>query len=104
MNTGLYVYRAVRNFGVVYARVKEGPNPLSGAKVYVQTAGDSALTGADGTVASGGDAGSIHRLGAKVQGLDACNGWTFWHFDDAQTLRPIDDLRSIIRNDLAKAE
>ena len=64
----------------------------------------SAIVRADGTVASGGEAGSIHRLGAKVQGLDACNGWTFWHFDDGQSLRPIDELRSIIRNDLAKAE
>ncbi len=64
----------------------------------------SAIVRADGTVASGGEAGSIHRLGAKVQGLDACNGWTFWHFDDGQSLRPIDELRSIIRADLAKAE
>ncbi|MBO9097545.1 MULTISPECIES: site-specific DNA-methyltransferase [unclassified Rhizobium] len=64
----------------------------------------SAIVRADGTVASGGDAGSIHRLGAKVQGLDACNGWTFWHFDDGKSLRPIDELRSIIRADLAKAE
>ena len=64
----------------------------------------SAIVRADGTVASGGDAGSIHRLGAKVQGLDACNGWTFWHFEDGQTLRPIDDLRAVIRSDLAKAD
>jgi modification methylase len=64
----------------------------------------SAIVRADGTVASGGEAGSIHRLGAKVQGLDACNGWTFWHFDDGQSLRPIDELRTIIRNDMAKAE
>ncbi|MGO8057003.1 site-specific DNA-methyltransferase [Rhizobium johnstonii] len=64
----------------------------------------SAIVRADGTVASGGEAGSIHRLGAKVQGLDACNGWTFWHFEDGQSLRPIDDLRSVIRSDLAKAE
>lgn len=63
----------------------------------------SAIVRADGTVASGGEAGSIHRLGAKVQGLDACNGWTFWHFDDGQSLRPIDELRTIIRNDMAKA-
>ncbi len=42
----------------------------------------SAIIRADGTIASGGTAGSIHRLGAKVQGLDACNGWTFWHFED----------------------
>jgi len=62
----------------------------------------SAIVRADGTVASGGEAGSIHRLGAKVQGLDACNGWTFWHFEEGNTLKPIDELRSVIRNDLAK--
>ncbi|TKV75033.1 site-specific DNA-methyltransferase [Rhizobium sp. AU243] len=64
----------------------------------------SAIIRADGTVASGGTAGSIHRLGAKVQGLDACNGWTFWHFEDGDALKPIDDLRAIIRSELAKAE
>ncbi|WJH39225.1 site-specific DNA-methyltransferase [Aliirhizobium terrae] len=64
----------------------------------------SAIIRADGTLAAGGDAGSIHRLGAKVQGLDACNGWTFWHFDDGQGMRPIDELRVVIRNDLAKLD
>jgi modification methylase len=64
----------------------------------------SAIIRADGTIASGGTAGSIHRLGAKVQGLDACNGWTFWHFEDGDTLKPIDDLRTIIRSEMAKAE
>ncbi len=50
----------------------------------------------------GGEAGSIHRLGAKVQGLDACNGWTFWHYEDEGMLRPIDDLRAVIRSDMAR--
>ena len=63
----------------------------------------TAIIRADGTVSSGGDAGSIHRLGAKVQGLDACNGWTFWHYQDGDALKPIDDLRSVIRTELAKA-
>jgi modification methylase len=62
----------------------------------------SAIIRADGTLTANGEAGSIHRLGAKVQGLDACNGWTFWHFNDGTSLKPIDDLRTIIRNDLAK--
>lgn len=62
----------------------------------------SAIVRADGTLASGGEAGSIHRLGAKVQGLDACNGWTFWHYVDGDALRPIDDLRTVIRADMAK--
>ncbi|WP_430256181.1 site-specific DNA-methyltransferase [Neorhizobium sp. DAR64872/K0K18] len=64
----------------------------------------SAIIRADGTLTSNGDAGSIHRLGAKVQGFDACNGWTYWHYEEAGVLKPIDDLRTIIRNGLPKAD
>jgi modification methylase len=63
----------------------------------------SAIVRADGTLASNGAAGSIHRLGALVQGLDACNGWTFWHYEDGNDLRPIDDLRSVIRKGMEGA-
>ena len=41
--------------------------------------------------------GSIHRVGAAVQGLEACNGWTFWHAEMAGKLQPIDALRSEMR-------
>ena len=34
----------------------------------------------DGTLKIKGLSGSIHQLGAKVQGLPSCNGWDFWHF------------------------
>ena len=64
----------------------------------------SAIIRADGTLAAGGEAGSIHRLGAKVQGLDACNGWTFWHFEQGSALKPIDELRSVIRRGLANLD
>jgi len=37
-----------------------------------------------------------------VQNLDACNGWTFWHYDDGTSLKPIDDLRAVIRSGMAK--
>ena len=38
--------------------------------------------------------GSIHQIGAHVQGLDACNGWTFWQFELPNgALVPIDVLR-----------
>lgn len=64
----------------------------------------SATVRADGTLSAQGEAGSIHKMGARVQGLDACNGWTFWHVrDDTGALKPIDDLRSIIRRDMATA-
>ncbi len=63
----------------------------------------SAIVRADGTLASNGEAGSIHRLGAKVQGLDACNGWTFWHYEEEGALQPIDAMRTVIRKEMAKA-
>ncbi|MDN2582751.1 site-specific DNA-methyltransferase [Aquibium sp. ELW1220] len=58
---------------------------------------------ADGTLAIGSEAGSIHRMGARVQGLDACNGWTFWHVEEAGRLKPIDDLRGQVRAGLRAA-
>jgi modification methylase len=49
---------------------------------------------ADGSLASDcGTIGSIHKLGATLQGAPACNGWTFWHYETAGTLAPIDSLR-----------
>ena len=34
---------------------------------------------ADGTLISAETRGSIHKVGAEVQGAPACNGWDFWH-------------------------
>jgi len=62
---------------------------------------------ADGTLAlSGRNAvrGSIHRLGAEVQGKAACNGWTFWHFEAEGKLKPIDVLRQEARQQLGLVE
>ncbi|MXN48039.1 modification methylase [Shinella kummerowiae] len=64
----------------------------------------SAIVRADGTLAAGNDVGSIHRVGARVQGYDACNGWTFWHYADGATLKPIDALRTIVRAGMAGIE
>lgn len=49
---------------------------------------------ADGSLLSDcGATGSIHKLGATLQGAPACNGWTFWHHDGGGKLQPIDTLR-----------
>ncbi|MBB6012225.1 modification methylase [Aquamicrobium lusatiense] len=63
----------------------------------------SAKVRADGTLSIGEDAGSIHKMGARVQGFDACNGWTFWHYERAGGLTPIDELRRIARLGMEKA-
>ncbi|CAK0748331.1 DNA methyltransferase CcrM [Azospirillaceae bacterium] len=59
---------------------------------------------ADGTLTAinhlGTHRGSIHQVGAAVQGLPACNGWTFWHFDANGTQQPIDALREQIRSEI----
>ena len=46
-----------------------------------------ALVRADGAVSIGNKVGSIHRIGALAQGLDACNGWTFWHVETPKGLQ-----------------
>ncbi|MEP9397102.1 site-specific DNA-methyltransferase [Mesorhizobium sp. KR2-14] len=63
----------------------------------------AATVRADGTLAVGDQAGSIHRLGAAVQGLDACNGWTFWHYERNGGLTQIDELRRIARLGMERA-
>jgi modification methylase len=55
---------------------------------------------ADGTLSWDGNQGSIHRLGAIVQGKTACNGWTFWHFLTDGKLKPIDLLREEAKRQL----
>jgi modification methylase len=48
---------------------------------------------ADSSVEQGGQQGSIHKIGAVVQGAPACNGWTFWHVERDSGLVPLDVLR-----------
>jgi modification methylase len=63
----------------------------------------SALVRADGALAAGPAVGSIHKIGALVQGLPACNGWTFWHVERQGRLTPIDDLRGAMRQAMREA-
>jgi modification methylase len=53
----------------------------------------SARVGADGSITCEGHAGSIHKVGATLQGAPSCNGWTFWHVELEGRLQPIDALR-----------
>jgi len=55
---------------------------------------------ADGTLVCGNASGSIHQIGAHVQGAPACNGWTFWHVEAAGTLVPIDLMRQKVRAEM----
>ncbi len=48
---------------------------------------------ADGSLLCGDATGSIHGVGAKLQGAPSCNGWSFWHVDGPDGLRVIDAVR-----------
>ncbi len=50
---------------------------------------------ADGSLASGADSGSIHGLGAKLQGAPSCNGWGYWHIEHGGELKPLDAIRQL---------
>ena len=58
---------------------------------------------ADGSIAIKDASGSIHKIGAHVQGSEACNGWTFWHVKKGPNLVPIDMLRQQLRAEMAAA-
>jgi modification methylase len=48
---------------------------------------------ADGSLACDDISGSIHKVGATLQGAPSCNGWTFWHYETQGDVKPIDALR-----------
>jgi modification methylase len=53
----------------------------------------SARVGADASLELAGKLGSIHQIGAAAQNAPSCNGWTFWHLEQAGSLVVLDDLR-----------
>jgi modification methylase len=51
----------------------------------------------DGTLISGTHKGSIHKVGALVQGQESCNGWTYWHIIQNDQPLALDYFRQIYR-------
>jgi modification methylase len=54
-----------------------------------------AVVRADGSLAADRETGSIHGLGAKLQGAPSCNGWSFWHIAHQSEVKPIDAVRQL---------
>ncbi|MEI8393752.1 MAG: site-specific DNA-methyltransferase [Rhodospirillaceae bacterium] len=87
-------------FGLVVERglIKPGVTLFDTRRTHI------AKVRADGTLVAsnhlGDHRGSIHQVGAAVQGLPACNGWTFWHYENGGAVQPIDLLREKIRAEM----
>jgi len=88
---------------VAFASLVERGMISPGTKLIDAKKRHGALVRADGALSVDGKIGSIHRIGAHVQGLEACNGWTFWHIETKQGLQCIDDLRAIVRAEMGAA-
>jgi modification methylase len=58
---------------------------------------------ADGSIACRDASGSIHKVGAHVQGAEACNGWVFWHVRKGKAFVAIDLLRQQLRAEMLAA-
>ncbi len=87
-------------FGIILERglLHPGDKLYDGnRKFYAHVKADATLLAADrmGEKISG----SIHKVAATLQGLPACNGWTYWCYDSdgRGTLTPIDILRQRVR-------
>ena len=82
---------------LAFATLLETKAVLPGQTLYDAKRRIKAAVRADGLISIGSIAGSIHKVGALAQGLPACNGWTYWHYEEAGTLKPIDVLRDRAR-------
>src|SRR5262245_15714754 len=86
---------------VPFAALIEHGLVSAGARLVDAKRRHKALVRADGAIALGESVGSIHRIGAIAQGLEACNGWAFWHIETAKGLISIDALRAEVRAEMA---
>jgi modification methylase len=82
-------------FGVLIER-----GMLRPGEMLVSPRGKMAKVRADGTLIGDDVKGSIHQVGAHLEGAPSCNGWTYWHFKRDGKQVPIDLLRQQIRAEM----
>jgi len=76
---------------------------LRPGEVLINSRGQAAKVRVDGSLVSAEHRGSIHQVGAALEGAPSCNGWTYWQFKRDGQLIPIDILRQQIRSEMGKA-
>tara|TARA_B100000700_G_scaffold215038_1_gene236344 strand:- start:1682 stop:2752 length:1071 start_codon:yes stop_codon:yes gene_type:complete len=66
-----------------------------GTNIFDQKKKINAKIMVDGSIKHSSCEGSIHKVAAKILGTESCNGWTYWHYNIAGSIKPIDNLRQI---------
>jgi modification methylase len=72
-----------------------------GEKLYALNGRHTAKVRADGTLIGNDCKGSIHQVGAALEGAPSCNGWTYWGFRKEGKTIPIELLREQIRAEMS---
>lgn len=73
---------------------------LRPGEVLTSISGKAAKVRADGSLVADGVNGSIHQVGAALEGAPSCNGWTYWCYRREGAIVPIDVLRQQLRAEL----
>ena len=68
-----------------------------GTEIYDQKKKIYAKVMVDGSIKCKQNEGSIHKVAAQILGSESCNGWTYWHYQSGNSLKPIDELRQRLR-------
>jgi len=71
-----------------------------GEQLYSVNRRHTAKVRADGTLVGSDVTGSIHQVGAALEGAPSCNGWTYWCIRRDGNFVPIDLLRQQIRAEM----
>jgi modification methylase len=85
---------------VPFGQVVERGMLRPGEELYSLGNRYSAKVRADGTLIGADVKGSIHQVGAHLEGAPSCNGWTYWHYKRDGKMIPIDILRQQIRAEM----
>ena len=84
-------------FGSVVERGLLNP----GDALFDSSGKKTAVIRCDGTLKNDVLEGSIHQVGASAQNAPACNGWTYWHYQNTENkLICIDELRKQVRTEI----
>ncbi|MDO5705287.1 MAG: site-specific DNA-methyltransferase [Paracoccus sp. (in: a-proteobacteria)] len=86
---------------VPFGQVVERGMLRPGEELYSIGNRHTARVRADGSLIGNDIKGSIHQVGAALEGAPSCNGWTYWHVRREGKLVPIDILRQQIRDEMA---
>ena len=73
---------------------------LRPGEVLTSINGKAAKVRADGSLVADGINGSIHQVGAALEGAPSCNGWTYWCYRREGKNVPIDVLRQQLRAEM----